>query len=266
MKPTGLITLTTDFGVQDGNVGVMKGVVYGINPQARIVDLSHDIEPQKIHQAAFVLSRHYRYFPGGTIHLVVVDPGVGSERRALIVQTAEAFFVAPDNGVLTYVVHDARRATEDLHIIDISNPRFWLHHISPVFHGRDIFAPVAAHLSLGVPVFDFGEEVSDLVTFPLPQVEREEGKLKGQVAHIDRFGNLLTNIYRRDLLSLGEKIKVRVRNREIAGLSRTYADGQEGEVIAYVDSSEELAVAVVNGSARELLSAQVGDGVEVVGQ
>jgi len=263
LKPTGLITLTTDFGMQDGNVGVMKGVIYGLNPQARIVDLSHDIEPQKIAQAAFVLSRHYRYFPAGTIHLVVVDPGVGSERRALIVQTAEAFFVAPDNGVLTYVVHDARRAIK--HIIDISNPRFWLHHISPVFHGRDIFAPVAAHLSLGVPVSAFGEEVSDLETFPLPQVERGEGKLEGQVAHIDRFGNLLTNIYRRDLLSL-RKIKVRVRNREITGLSRTYADGQEGEVIAYIDSSEELAVAVVKGSARELLGAQVGDEVEVVGQ
>lgn len=263
MKPTGLITLTTDFGMQDGNVGVMKGVIYGINPQVRIVDLSHDIEPQKIAQAAFVLSRHYRYFPAGAIHLVVVDPGVGSERRALIVQTAEAFFVAPDNGVLTYVVHDARRAIK--HIIGISNPRFWLHHISHVFHGRDIFAPVAAHLSLGVPVFAFGEEANDLVTFPLPQVERREGKLKGQVAHIDRFGNLLTNIYRRDLLSWRE-IKVRVRNREIAGLSRAYANGQEGEVIAYIDSSEELAVAVVNGSARDLLGAQVGDEVEVVGQ
>ena len=265
MKPTGLITLTTDFGMQDGNVGVMKGVIYGLNPQARIVDLSHDIEPQKIAQAAFVLSRHYRYFPAGTIHLVVVDPGVGSERRALIVQTAQAFFVAPDNGVLTYVVHDARRASADLHIIDISNPRFWLQDVSPVFHGRDIFAPVAAHLSLGIPVPAFGKEVNDLVTFPLPQVERGEGKLKGQVAHIDRFGNLLTNIYRRDLLSLRE-IKVRVRNREIAGLSRTYADGREGEVIAYIDSSEELAVAVVLGSARDLLGAQVGDEVEVVGQ
>ncbi len=265
MKPTGLITLTTDFGMQDGNVGVMKGVIYGINPQAKIVDLSHDIEPQNITRAAFVLSRHYLYFPAGTIHLVVVDPGVGSERRALIVQTAEAFFVAPDNGVLTYVVHDARRATEDLHIIDISNPRFWLHRISHVFHGRDIFAPVAAHLSLGVAISAFGEEVDDLVTFPLPQVERVEGKLRGQVAHIDRFGNLLTNIYRRDLLSWRE-IKVRVRNREIAGLSRTYADGQEGEVIAYIDSAEELAVAVINGSARDLLRAQVGDEVEVIGQ
>jgi len=255
--------MTTDFGMQDGNVGVMKGVIYGLNPQVRIVDLSHDIEPRKITQAAFVLSRHYRYFPAGTIHLVVVDPGVGSERRALIVQTAEASFVAPDNGVLTYVVRDARRAIK--HIIDITNPRFWLDHISPVFHGRDIFAPVAAHLSLGVPVFAFGEEVDDLVTFPLPQVERGGGELKGQVAHIDRFGNLLTNIYRRDLLSWRE-IKVRVGNRELAGLSRTYADGQEGEVIAYIDSSEELAVAVVNGSARDLLGAQVGDEVEVVGQ
>lgn len=264
MKPTGLITLTTDFGMEDGNVGVMKGVIYAINPQARIVDLSHDIEPQKITQAAFVLSRHYRYFPAGTIHLVVVDPGVGSERRALIVQAAEAFFVAPDNGVLTYVVQDARRASRDLHIIDMSNPRFWLYPISPVFHGRDIFAPVAAHLSLGVPALAFGEEVSDLVTFSLPQVERGEGKLKGQVVHIDRFGNLLTNIYRRDLLSF-RKIKVRVRKREIAGLSRTYADGQEGEVIAYIDSSEELAVAVVNGSAQDLLSALVGDEVEVIG-
>lgn len=263
MKPTGLITLTTDFGMQDGNVGVMKGVIYGVNPRARVVDLSHDIEPQNIAQAAFVLSRHYRYFPAGTIHLAVVDPGVGSERRALIVQTAEALFVAPDNGVLTSVAHDARHAIK--HIIDISNPKFWLHQISAVFHGRDIFAPVTAHLSLGVPVSAFGEEVDDMMTFPLPQVERRPGKLKGQVAHIDRFGNLLTNICQRDLLSLVE-IKVRVRNQEIAGLSRTYADGQEGEVIAYIDSSEELAVAVVNGSARDLLDAQVGDKVEVVGQ
>lgn len=263
MKPTGLITLTTDFGMQDGNVGVMKGVIYGINPQARMVDLSHDIAPQNIHHAAFILARHYRYFPAGTVHLVVVDPGVGSERRALIVQTAEAFFVAPDNGVLTYVVRDVRQAME--HIINISNPQFWLDHISSVFHGRDIFAPVAAHLSLGVPAADFGKEVKDLVTFPIPQVERGKRKLKGRVAHIDRFGNLLTNICRQDLPPWRD-IKLRVRNREIVGLSRTYADGLERDLIAYIDSSEELAVAVVNGSAQEALGAQVGDEVEVVGQ
>lgn len=263
MKPTGLITLTTDFGMQDGNVGVMRGVIYGINPQARVVDLSHDIEPQNIYQAAFVLARHYRYFPAGTVHLAVVDPGVGSERRALIVQTAEAFFVAPDNGVLTYVVRDARQAME--HIIDISTPQFWLDHISSVFHGRDIFAPVVAHLSLGVPAADFGKEVNDLVTFPIPQPERGKGRLKGRVVHIDRFGNLLTNIYRQDLPPWRD-IKLRVRNREIVGLSRTYADGLERDLIAYIDSSEELAVAVVNGSAQEALGAQVGDEVEVVGQ
>ncbi len=261
MKVSGLITLTTDFGTKDGNVGVMIGVIQGINPQARIVDISHEIEPQNILQAAFILQRACPYFPQGTVHLVVVDPGVGSERRAIILQTEEALFVAPDNGVLTYLLERAGRSRQ---IIHLTNSRYWLPQVSAVFHGRDIFAPVAAHLSLGVPPSAFGEEVEDPVLIPLPKVEREEGRLRGKVVHIDRFGNLLTNIYGPELIGLGGEVRVRVGGREIARLSSTYADGQPGEIIAYIDSGQELAVAVVDGSARERLGVQVGDEIEVV--
>jgi S-adenosylmethionine hydrolase len=258
-----VITLTTDFGMEDGNVGVMKGVIYGLNPDACIVDLTHDIAPQNITDAAYVLRRAYKYFPQGTIHVVVVDPGVGSERRAIAVQGVEAFFVAPDNGVLTYVLRELREKGEKLSITNLTNPTYWLPEVSNVFHGRDIFAPIAAHLSLGVEIDVLGEEIEDVVTISPLLLEMGPGKISGQVAHIDHFGNLLTNIPEAGLLSLGGGITIMVAGREIGGLSKTFAQGQEGELIAYMDSSGHLAIAVVNGSAQQLLRCHVGDSIQV---
>jgi S-adenosylmethionine hydrolase len=258
-----VITLTTDFGMEDGNVGVMKGVIYGINPAACIVDLSHDIAPQNIADAAYVLRRAYGYFPQDTIHVVVVDPGVGSGRQAIAVQSGQAFFVAPDNGVLTYVLQELRERGERSRIINLTNPAYWLPQVSNVFHGRDIFAPVAAHLSLGVEIGALGEEIEDVMMLSALRLEMRRGRIRGQVAHIDHFGNLLTNIPESDLISLGVEVTVRIAETEIGGLSKTFAQGQAGELIAYIDSSGHLAMAVVNGSAQQLLKCHVGESVEV---
>lgn len=258
-----IITLTTDFGMEDGNVGVMKGVILGLNPAATIVDLTHDIPPQDVAAAAYVLRRAYAYFPPRTIHVVVVDPGVGTRRRAIAVHSPDASFVAPDNGVLTYVIQELRAAQREVRIVNLTNREYWLPQVSNVFHGRDIFAPVAAHLSLGVQIDALGTELDDIVTIPLPPLEIHRGKITGQVAHIDHFGNLLTNIPRSDLLPLGDCLIITLAERQIEGLSKAFAQRAHGELIAYIDSSAHLAIAVVNGSAQRLLNSSVGASVEV---
>lgn len=259
-----LITLTTDFGMEDGNVGVMKGVVLGLNPDASIVDLSHDIPPQGIPDAAYVLRRAYEYFPHGTVHVVVVDPGVGTERRPIAVSGSDTFFVAPDNGVLTYVLHHLEAREDDVRILHLTNPAYWLPQVSNVFHGRDIFAPVAAHLSLGLPINDLGPVIDDPITLPPPRFQRERGRIVGQVMHVDHFGNLLTNIPGSMVTDLGQQLTTRIGTVEIVALSSTFGQGSPGEPIAYVDSSGHLAIAVVNGSARDSLHCRVGEPVEVV--
>lgn len=259
-----VVTLTTDFGTQDGNVGVMKGVILGLNPDASIVDLSHDIPPQAVAHAAYVLRRSYAYFPPGTIHVVVVDPGVGTDRRAIALDAGSALFVAPDNGVLTYVLTDLGSAGRQPRLVHLTNAQYWLPQVTSVFHGRDLFAPVAGHLSLGLPIDDLGPPIDDPVTLPPPRLQREPGKVGGQVMHVDHFGNLLTNIPGSDLAKLGQHIATRIDTIEIVGLSRTFGHGRPGDLIAYVDSSGHLAIAVVNGSAQALLHCQVGQPVDVV--
>ncbi|HEM60742.1 MAG TPA: hypothetical protein ENO24_00465, partial [Chloroflexi bacterium] len=189
-----LITLTTDFGMADGYVGVMKGVILGINRDVPIVDLAHDIQPQSVLDAAYILRRSYEYFPSGTIHVVVVDPGVGTERRAIAAGSDRATFVAPDNGVLTYVLEHLRAKREAVQAVHLTNRTYWLPEVSDVFHGRDLFAPVAAHLSLGLSLDHLGPAIDDLVTLPPPYLERRPESLVGQVTHVDHFGNVLTNL------------------------------------------------------------------------
>ena len=157
MKPNGIITLSTDFGIKDNFVGIMKGVIYGINPQARIVDITHHIPPQNVNTASFILNSSYRYFPNGTINIVVVDPGVGSERRILAVATDNYFFIAPDNQILKYIFNK----NETLTVVEVLNKTYFNKHISRTFHGRDIFAPVAAHLSNSVPIEALGNVITD---------------------------------------------------------------------------------------------------------
>ncbi|MCX5999303.1 MAG: SAM-dependent chlorinase/fluorinase, partial [Chloroflexi bacterium] len=226
------ITLTTDFGLQDAYVAAMKGVILGINPDAAIVDICHTIRPQNIAQAAFVLSTACSYFPKDTIHVLVVDPEVGSPRRAVVLKTEDAFFVAPDNGLLSYVVlgsllpeagtvEGVTPLPSRWQAVEITSPRFWRQPVSSTFHGRDIFAPVAAHLSLGVPLKQFGSAIRSLRVLPVPRPHPgEAGELVGHVLHIDGFGNVITDLREEDLPT-GE-FHVHVAGQRIALLGTTY--------------------------------------------
>ncbi len=267
-----IITLTTDFSWNDAYVAAMKGVILGINPEATLVDICHTIEPQNVAQAAFVLSTAYEFFPPKTIHLVVVDPGVGTKRRAIILRTPLADFVAPDNGVLSYIMPPAsyERLTErgqlvklgaGAEAIAITNPRFWRSPVSATFHGRDIFAPVAARLSLGFPPSHFGESIDSVMALPQGRPHRtEEGLLIGRILHIDRFGNLITTIKKDDLPRGKQSVGIEIGHHVIKGLVQTYAEG-EG-LIALIGSSGYLEIALKNGSASAFLGARVGDEVK----
>lgn len=271
------ITLTTDFGDRDPYVGIMKGVILGINPLAHLVDLCHQVTPQGVAEAAFMVGISHGYFPQGTIHLVVVDPGVGSERRSIILATPSAFFVAPDNGVLSYVIHEALAengprtwgqgqptAVEleaPLRAVAITNPRYWLSPVSATFHGRDIFAPVAAHLSLGTPLDAFGEEVASVLCLPPPHPQPQpDGSLSGHVLHVDGFGNLITDIREKHLPD--GPFHLQVAGRSIQGLSPYYA--AEERLMAVVGSSGYVEVAVRQGSAARLLGVGRGEAVRVI--
>ncbi len=277
-----IITLTTDFGLTDAYVAAMKGVILGINPEAKLIDICHTIKPQNIPQAAFVLSTAYRFFPEKTIHLMVVDPGVGTERRAIILRTPLADFVAPDNGVLSYIIEQCkavkgrlkgvrsinnlqqRELEPGLEAIAITKPQFWRSPVSPTFHGRDIFAPVAARLSLGIPPADFGEKITSLTVLPLLHPHQApDGSLVGHILHIDNFGNLITNIRSENLPQTEKTITIQVGNQLIRGLSRTYAEGKEKELLALIGSSDYLEVSLKEGSAADFLNAQVGNEVKI---
>jgi S-adenosylmethionine hydrolase len=267
-----VITFTTDFGLADAYVAAMKGVVLGINPGARLVDICHSVKPQNISQAAFVLSTACGFFPKRAIHLVIVDPGVGTDRRAVILRTPAADFVAPDNGVLSYVMRpyaagqavDGHQPLEGAEAFAITESRFWRSPVSPTFHGRDIFAPVAAHLSLGTPPSAFGEPVNSLTVLPLPQPRRNsDGALVGNILHVDNFGNLITSITGGDLSGKPGEITVEVGGEVIRGLSVTYgaADG----LLALIGSSDHLEISLKNGDAGAFLDVGVGDEVTIRG-
>ena len=268
-----IITLTTDFGLTDAYVAAMKGVMLSVNPRAKLIDICHAIPPRNINQAGFVLSTAYPFFPKRTIHLVVVDPGVGTERRAIILRTPAADFIAPDNGVLSYVIRSLTEAlpkTIDrqielgpkLEAVAITRPEFWRSPVSPTFHGRDIFAPVAARLSLGFSPADFGETITSVTMLPLTFPGRaSDGSMVGHVLHIDSFGNLITNIRGGNLPEPEEAIIIEIGNHVISGLNRTYAEG-EG-LLALIGSSGYLEVALSGGSARDWLDAGIGSEIRV---
>jgi len=274
-----VITLTTDFGTSDAYVATMKGVILTINPRATIVDVCHSIESQNILQSAFILSTAHHYFPEGTIHLAIVDPGVGSQRKAIILKTPSAFFLAPDNGVLSYIIDELcptparpptsthpnlehRKLGADLEAVAITNPDFWRQPVSTTFHGRDIFAPVAAHLSLDVSLHKFGESISCLYAFPVLRPYHDtEGNLLGRVLHIDNFGNLITNVRDSDLP--GDEVTVEIGNQHIRGLSHFYNQGSG--LAAIIGSSGYLEIALKNGNAAAFLNTKVGDEIKLKG-
>jgi S-adenosyl-L-methionine hydrolase (adenosine-forming) len=268
MRPNGIITLTTDFGLSDGYVGTMKGVMLGIAPEARVVDVTHTIGPQEIHQAAYIVQSFYRFFPAGTVHLVVVDPGVGTTRRPIVLSTPEALFVAPDNGVLSYAWWEAleRWGRDQVSVHEIAEQRFWLQQISTTFHGRDIFAPVAAHLARGAPPDSIGPRLSGLTEATLEQPALGRGgELVGRIIHVDHFGNCITNITPEHLRSfgLGERVVAQIIDQRIPGLYRTYGESAPGTLIALIGSNNRLELAVCNGSAARTLGVGIGDAVKV---
>lgn len=254
------VTLTTDFGVRDPYVAAMKGVLCGICPDARILDLSHDIAPQSVEEAALFIAGAAPYFPAGTIHLVVVDPGVGSTRRPLAVRAGDQLFVYPDNGLLALFLR--RHPLQDAHVI--IDPRYIAPQVSATFHGRDIFAYAAGHLAAGVPLEALGPPAADLRGLHLPQPIEHEGGIRGEVIHVDRFGNLITNIPR--AMIGGSEVRVpQVKAGKGAPLAilRTYSDVLHGRLLALFGSSDFLEIAVNGGSAAAELRAGVGAPVEV---
>jgi S-adenosyl-L-methionine hydrolase (adenosine-forming) len=261
-----VISLLTDFGESDVYVGIMKGVILSKAPDARIVDISHSISPQNLVQAAYLIDSAYPYFPKGTAHVIVVDPGVGSDRNIIALEAAGSFFLAPDNGVLTLILEKAsvNRA------VKVENRRFFLENVSRTFHGRDIFAPVAAHLSMGGDINELGPCIvpSALVYLPIPKpVSSKTGELIGTVIDIDRFGNLITNIDESIIQAFcaksGSEVTVGIGKNQICGLQGFYDGVSPGAMLAIIGSRGTLEIAINCGSAKDYFSAAIGDEVTV---
>ena len=262
-----VITLMTDFGIKDGNVGVMKGVIWGICPTTQISDLSHLIGAQNIREGAYIFARSVPYFPKGSIHVVVVDPGVGTHRRPMAAQIGDWFYVGPDNGTITGLLERAEGEGWQTAFVELKEKKYWLPTISYVFHGRDIFSPVAAHLANGVPLQDLGTPFDNPVRLELPKPQRTDNGWHGEVTHIDHFGNISTNIRVEQLgeaMKQKEKIVVRLNGHEIRGMVNTFGERPVGELVALIGSTSNLGIAVVNGNAVQRLGTSVGDQVEIV--
>jgi S-adenosylmethionine hydrolase len=256
-----IITLTTDFGEASPYVGAMKGVILSLNPSVRILDLSHRIPPQDVRHAAFFLQAAVPYFPADVIHVVVVDPGVGTERALLYVEVNSQRLLAPDNGCWTSL---ARAGSRPPAVFRLTEPRYWRHPVSSTFHGRDILAPAAAHLSLGVAPSALGVPVTQWVQLEDRRPVLWPDGAEGEVIFVDEFGNLLTNIPAEALSAeAGRRVHVRVEGREIVHLVKTYAEAAPGTPVALVSSLGTLEVAVTRGSAAACLQAQVGTSVSV---
>lgn len=258
-----VITLLTDFGLRDGYPGVMKGVIWRITPNVQIADISHAIKPQNIFQGALALARTVPFFPPGTIHIAVVDPGVGTQRRPIGLHLGEHFFIGPDNGIFTLVLESAESHDDSIQVFHLNQTSYWLPEVSRVFHGRDIFAPVAAHLARGIPLEKMGSIIYDPVRLEIPHPERiQGGGWRGQIIEIDNFGNLSTNISQNFLAPLGE-VQVHIANRQINRLVNTFGDRPPGTLIALYGTTHDLVISVVNGDAAHLLNVSIGDFVHV---
>jgi S-adenosyl-L-methionine hydrolase (adenosine-forming) len=248
-----IITLTTDFGEMDGYVASMKGVILGICPTARLVDVTHFVVPQEIRSGAYILKTIAPYFPPGTVHLAVVDPGVGSSRKAIAIRTEAHLLVGPDNGLFSFILKD----NPPLDVHSIENPRYILPRINSTFHGRDIFAPAAAHLASGLDIVELGPPCP----FSRPDwstVRVEQNRIRGEVIHIDRFGNCITNVEWHHLQRTfgDDAVAIVLGGRTIPGLSKTYSDVPPGTLLALIGSSGHLEVAINGGQASSFLGVQ----------
>ncbi|SPD75763.1 conserved hypothetical protein [uncultured Desulfobacterium sp.] len=266
MNPSGIITLTTDFGLSDPYVGIMKGVILSINPEARIIDITHHVSAGDIGQASSILFDAYRFFPEGTIHLGVVDPGVGGERRPIMVITGSHFLIGPDNGLFWPVIF----ADKVVKLMHLTNESYFLSSISRTFHGRDIFAPVAAHVSRGVSPLEMGQTITDPVRLDLPICEQEGDILRGSIIRVDHFGNLLTSIPKKDVEKFFTRgsLLIRVGDATINGVKGSYSEAKEGELISLIGSSDHLEIAVNRGRACDGIGVEsarlVGTRVELI--
>lgn len=245
-----IITLTTDFGLADEFVACMKGVILSIAPDTIMVDISHLVEHGNIKEGAFLLQRTYPFFPAGTVHCVVIDPGVGTDRKIIIVKAAGQLFIAPDNGLLSPILQDTSQLEAIYHL---TNRSLFGGRISNTFHGRDIMAPVAAQLAVGLDIGEVGNRIGcdDCVRLPQLPCRLESGKLTGEVVHIDRFGNLCTNITASELTNLtaSHEIVISIGSHVIKGMLNNYGDAIKGELLAHLDSHEHLEISVSGGSA-----------------
>jgi S-adenosylmethionine hydrolase len=261
------ITLLTDFGVHDEYVGVMKGVILGVNPSARIIDITHHIDPQDILQAAYLIPSYCPYFPKGTVHIIVVDPGVGSDRTIIALEMTDQFFLAPDNGVLSLQLESG--AADSL--VSIENADFFLEPVSRTFHGRDIFAPVGAYISMGIDIKKMGTPLnkSQLVRFDVRKPRfNNRGELIGTIISIDRFGNLMTNIRSNDVNQIlgsqpATKLMIEIGKSHIQGLSESYQGTESENPLAIIGSRGYLEIAVNRGSAQGRLKLEKGDLVKL---
>jgi hypothetical protein len=253
-----IITLTTDFGLRDPYVAEMKAVILNIKPNAKIIDITHEIEKFSIRMGAYVLASAAPYFPKNTIHVVVVDPGVGTKRKPIIIKTKNAYYIGPDNGVLVL----AAKNEGILHVYEISNREVMLPKLSDTFHGRDIFAPAAAYLANGTPLSQFGPEIHHIVVPEFTNVVKQKDKVTGEILHVDGFGNLITNISKRELklMDVNETVNIRLKGRRLKlKLCKSYASVKPGEPLAIIESHNFLEISVNQGNASERFNVKVGD-------
>jgi S-adenosylmethionine hydrolase len=256
-----IITLLTDFGTKDGFSATMKGVIWSIDPTIQIADISHEITPQNVLEGAIALWRAAPFYPSGTVHIAVVDPGVGTHRRPMAARLGSHYFVGPDNGLFTPLIEDGRRAGKSIEFVALDNPKYWLPDVSHTFHGRDIFAPCGAHLAHGVALRDLGTTFADPVLLAMPQPEKTPGGYRAHIKVVDAFGNLTTDLPA-ELLN-GRQVRVQIKGYTINALSPSYGHHPAGAIVSLIDSEGYLEVAVVNGSGAKTLGAVVGDPVDV---
>ncbi|MBI5631886.1 MAG: SAM-dependent chlorinase/fluorinase [Nitrospirae bacterium] len=264
MQSNPVITLTTDFGLNDPFVGVMKGAILSINPSANVIDLSHGIASHDIREAAFTLGMNYKFFPERTCHVVVVDPGVGSRRRPLLVVTERQYFIGPDNGVFSYIYKLEART---LQVIHITADHYFLKSKSSTFQGRDVFAPVAAWLSGGKNVQNFGEVITDYLSIDLQIPALGKGAIKGEIIHVDKFGNATTNISQTEIDALisqnpGAPLRVLLAGKEVP-MKMYYGEALDKELHSVINSSEYVEFFVNRGSAAQLFNITIGNTVEI---
>ncbi len=258
--PRPVITLTTDFGPSSAYVAQMKGVVLGILDDARLIDVCHSVPPQQILAGGVILHDAFRHFPTGSIHVAVVDPGVGSRRKIVLAEIAGHYFVAPDNGLLS-IVAGPSSATR---VVYVERPEFWHHPVSPTFHGRDIMAPVAAHLARGVAFGRFGPAANGLQPASVPAAGVSAAGATLHVIQVDTFGNLVTNLQGDQLPPNCRAATIRVAEKQslTASISKTYADAPEGQPVILVGSSGRVELAVVNGNAAQVFDATLGTAID----